>query len=245
MIFNELKLHEPTTPDFAARVDVAKLSKSGITTNGLRDELTALRKLQTELQAESSEAHAALLNLRALYELGESDAKAVESANKHYTDLQEQLKRLESQAESVSSDIVAKESALRVVQRRFEAAVDMERQKFFEERSQAAKAIHDEAVIIAKRLDELQIKYGSIIRQLQGAGCVHLSGALTFYSSTDLLHDAVKHTVSSLHHTGGGSYNWHYKHRLEAAKSDDTLTEFQAQKRARTADYVLEGGNNG
>ncbi len=229
----ELHLHDEPIPDFAAMVDVTALTKSGTTVEQLRAELVSLKALEAALQTQSAETLEALQNLRRDFELGEADAKAVETAKKLHCDTQEQLKRLQTQSESITSDVIAKQAAMREVQRRFEVEADKKRQSFYEERSRSAKAIHDEMMNTAEKLDALQKEYGGIMLQLNRAGLILLRKPLYHWATTMLVASQTLETQTALHHSAGGMFNWHYARRLWEAESDSEPGTFSLRRAAR------------
>lgn len=236
----ELPLQAEPLPDFSAMVNMQSLTKSGTTVEQLRTELSALKELERPLHIQAAEALEALQNLRRDFELGEASAKDIEAAKKRHADVQEQLKRLESQAESITSDIIAKQAALKEVQRRFDVEVDKKRQAFYEERSKAAKAVHDEMIATAQKLDELQKQYGGIMLQLNRGSLITLRKPLYHWNTTMLVADQTLETQTALHHSAGGMFNWHYAHRLAEAQSDSEAGVFQATRRAHRPDHKPE-----
>lgn len=236
----ELPLQAEPLPDFTAQVDASTLTKSGTTVETLRGELSALKELERPLHLQAAEALEALQNLRRDFELGEASAKDIEAAKKRHADTKEQLKRLEAQAESVTSDIVAKQAAIREVQRRFDVEVDKKRQAFYEERSKAAKAVHDEMIATAQKLDALQKEYGGIMQQLNRGSLISLRKPLYHWNTTMLVADQTLETQTALHHSAGGMFKWHYAHRLAEAQSDSEAGVFQATRRAHRPDHKTE-----
>lgn len=236
----ELPLQADPLPDFAAMVDMQSLTKSGTTVEQLRGELSSLKEHERPLHIQAAEALEALQNLRRDFELGEASAKDIEAAKKRHADVQEQLKRLEAQAESVTSDIVAKQAALKELQRRFDVEVDKKRQAFYEERSRAAKAIHDEMIATAQKLDALQVQYGSIMQQLNRGSLITLRKPLYHWNTTMLVEVQTLETQTALHHSAGGMFEWHYAHRLAEVQSDSAAGVFQATRRAHRSDYKPE-----
>jgi hypothetical protein len=236
----ELPLQAEPLPDFAAMVDASSLTKSGTTVEQLRGELSALKELERPLHIQAAEALEALQNLRRDFELGEASAKDIEAAKKRHADVQEQLKRLEAQAESVTSDIVAKQAAIREVQRRFDVEVDKKRQAFYEERSKDAKAVHDEMIATAQKLDALQSEYGSIMQQLNRGSLISLRKPLYHWNTTMLVASQTLETQTALHHTAGGMFHWHYAHRLAEAQADGEIGDLFVEREARKPDFTPE-----
>ncbi len=161
------KVPQPEILEF--RLDETALSRSGVSVTGLEKDLAGLKDMKVQLKSEIATALETLENLRIACELGEADAKTVETAKLHFAQLQEQAARLDKNNERIIGEIEVKNGAIAELKRRRDIALKEERQRVFAAQSDEIRAELEKLLKHGEEMNNLAIGIGQMLRQLSSA----------------------------------------------------------------------------